>query len=85
MPTSPCRPVEGHHHDLKGAFTFNITVELQPEQVEMLQWASPMTDGPGLTGEDWLYQQDNAATNFLERNTFGLPVCSSDLNPTDDG
>lgn len=52
-----------------GAFSFNGTMELQVVQgrqtaagyVEMLQRASLMTEGPRLSGPDWVFQQDNAA------------------------
>uniref|UniRef100_A0A3P9P757 Tc1-like transposase DDE domain-containing protein n=1 Tax=Poecilia reticulata TaxID=8081 RepID=A0A3P9P757_POERE len=54
-----------------GAFSFNGTMELQVVQgrqtaagyVEMLQQASLMTEGPRLCGNDWVFQQDNAAVH----------------------
>uniref|UniRef100_A0A3Q0QWR4 Tc1-like transposase DDE domain-containing protein n=1 Tax=Amphilophus citrinellus TaxID=61819 RepID=A0A3Q0QWR4_AMPCI len=54
-----------------GAFSFNGTMELQVVQgrqtaagyVEMLQRASLMTEGPRLCGNDWVFQQDNAAVH----------------------
>uniref|UniRef100_A0A3B3UP82 Uncharacterized protein n=1 Tax=Poecilia latipinna TaxID=48699 RepID=A0A3B3UP82_9TELE len=74
-----------------GAFSFNGTMELQVVQgrqtaagyVEMLQRASLMTEGPRLCGNDWVFQQDNAAEFFQENNITLLdhPACSPDLNP----
>uniref|UniRef100_A0A671W9P1 Tc1-like transposase DDE domain-containing protein n=1 Tax=Sparus aurata TaxID=8175 RepID=A0A671W9P1_SPAAU len=82
-----------------GAFSFNGTMELQVVQgrqtaagyVEMLQRASLMTEGPRLCGNDWVFQQDNAAVHnahltkdFFQRNNVTLldhPACSPDLNP----
>uniref|UniRef100_A0A3Q2D1M9 Tc1-like transposase DDE domain-containing protein n=1 Tax=Cyprinodon variegatus TaxID=28743 RepID=A0A3Q2D1M9_CYPVA len=79
-----------------GAFSFNGTMELQVVQghqtaagyVEMLQWASLMTEGPRLCGNDWVFQQDNAAVHngnltFRENNIALLdhPACSPNLNP----
>lgn len=82
-----------------GAFSFNGTMELQVVQgrqtaagyVEMLQRASLMTEGPRLCGDDWVFQQDNAAIHnarltkeFFQENNITLldhPACSPDLNP----
>uniref|UniRef100_A0A8C4EK91 Tc1-like transposase DDE domain-containing protein n=1 Tax=Dicentrarchus labrax TaxID=13489 RepID=A0A8C4EK91_DICLA len=82
-----------------GAFSFNGTMELQVVQgrqtaagyVEMLQWASLLTEGPRLCGDDWVFQQDNAAVHnarltkdFFQENNVTLldhPACSLDLNP----
>ena len=82
-----------------GAFSFNGTMELQVVQrrqtaagyVEMLQGASLMTEGHRLCGNDWVFQQDNAAVHnarltkdFFQRNNITLlnhPACSPDLNP----
>uniref|UniRef100_A0A3Q0QWA4 Tc1-like transposase DDE domain-containing protein n=1 Tax=Amphilophus citrinellus TaxID=61819 RepID=A0A3Q0QWA4_AMPCI len=82
-----------------GAFSFNGTMELQFVQgrqtaagyVEMLQRASLMTEGPRLCGNDWVFQQDNAAVHsarltkdFFQENNITLldhPACSPDLNP----
>uniref|UniRef100_A0A3P9QED2 Tc1-like transposase DDE domain-containing protein n=1 Tax=Poecilia reticulata TaxID=8081 RepID=A0A3P9QED2_POERE len=57
--------------------------------VEMLQWASLMTEGPRLCGNDWVFQQDNAAVHnarltkeFFQENNISLldhPACSPDL------
>uniref|UniRef100_A0A3P9PTX8 Tc1-like transposase DDE domain-containing protein n=1 Tax=Poecilia reticulata TaxID=8081 RepID=A0A3P9PTX8_POERE len=76
-----------------GAFSFNGTMELQVVQghqtaagyVEMLQRASLMTEGPRLCGNDWVFQQDNAAVHyayltmeFLQENNIALldhPKC----------
>uniref|UniRef100_A0A3B3TZ51 Tc1-like transposase DDE domain-containing protein n=1 Tax=Poecilia latipinna TaxID=48699 RepID=A0A3B3TZ51_9TELE len=84
-----------------GAFSFNGTMELQVMQgrqtaagyVEMLQRASLMTEGPRLCGNDWVFQQDNAAVHnarltkefFQESNITILdhPAFSPDLNPTE--
>ncbi|KAL6479984.1 hypothetical protein MHYP_G00110170 [Metynnis hypsauchen] len=59
--------------------------------VEMLQWASLMTEGPRLCGYDWVFQQDNAAVHnarltkdFFQENNITLldhSACSPDLNP----
>ena len=54
-----------------GAFVFNGTMKLQVVQgcqtatgyVEMLHRASLMTEGPRLCGNDWVFQQDNAAVH----------------------
>uniref|UniRef100_A0A3B3YE53 Tc1-like transposase DDE domain-containing protein n=1 Tax=Poecilia mexicana TaxID=48701 RepID=A0A3B3YE53_9TELE len=82
-----------------GAFSFNGTMELQVVQgrqtaagyVEMLQRASLMTEGPRLCGNDWVFQQDNAAVHnarltkeFFQENNITLldhPACSPDLYP----
>uniref|UniRef100_A0A3P9PWG7 Tc1-like transposase DDE domain-containing protein n=1 Tax=Poecilia reticulata TaxID=8081 RepID=A0A3P9PWG7_POERE len=82
-----------------GAFSFNGTMELQVVQgrqtaagyVEMLQRASLMTEGPRQCGNDWVFQQDNAAVHnarltkeFFQENNITLldhPACSPDLNP----
>uniref|UniRef100_A0A3Q3BA23 Tc1-like transposase DDE domain-containing protein n=1 Tax=Kryptolebias marmoratus TaxID=37003 RepID=A0A3Q3BA23_KRYMA len=82
-----------------GAFSFNGTMELQVVQgrqtaagyVEMLQRASLLTEGPRLCGNDWVFQQDNAAVHnahltkdFFQENNITLldhPACSPDLNP----
>uniref|UniRef100_A0A3B3XR65 Tc1-like transposase DDE domain-containing protein n=1 Tax=Poecilia mexicana TaxID=48701 RepID=A0A3B3XR65_9TELE len=70
-----------------GAFSFNGTMELQIVQgrqtaagyVEMLQWGSLMTEGPCLCGNDWVFQQDNAAVHnarltneFFQENNITL-------------
>uniref|UniRef100_A0A3Q2TY87 Tc1-like transposase DDE domain-containing protein n=1 Tax=Fundulus heteroclitus TaxID=8078 RepID=A0A3Q2TY87_FUNHE len=70
-----------------GAFSFNGTMELQVVQgrqtaagyVEMLQRASLMTEGPRLCGNDWVFQQDNAAVHnarltkeFFQENNITL-------------
>uniref|UniRef100_A0A671Y845 Tc1-like transposase DDE domain-containing protein n=1 Tax=Sparus aurata TaxID=8175 RepID=A0A671Y845_SPAAU len=70
-----------------GAFSFNGTMELQVVRgrqtaagyVEMLQRASLMTEGPRLCGNDWVFQQDNAAVHnahltkdFFQRNNVTL-------------
>uniref|UniRef100_A0A3P9MYL3 Tc1-like transposase DDE domain-containing protein n=1 Tax=Poecilia reticulata TaxID=8081 RepID=A0A3P9MYL3_POERE len=57
----------------------------------MLQRASLMTEGPRLCGNDWVFQQDNAAVHnarltkeFFQENNIALldhPACSPDLNP----
>ena len=78
-----------------GAFSFNGTTEFQVVQkrqtaagyVEMLQGA----EGHRLCGNDWVFQQDNAAVHnarltkdFFQRNNITLldhPACSPDLNP----
>uniref|UniRef100_A0A3Q2DBB7 Tc1-like transposase DDE domain-containing protein n=1 Tax=Cyprinodon variegatus TaxID=28743 RepID=A0A3Q2DBB7_CYPVA len=84
-----------------GAFSFSGTIELQVVQghqtaagyVEMLQWASLMTEGPCLCSNDWVFQQDNAAVHnvrltkeFFQENNITLldhPACSRDLNPVE--
>ena len=81
-----------------GAFSFNGTMELQVVQgrqtaagyVEMLQQASLLTEGPRLSGNDWVFQQDNAAVHnlcltkdFFQENNVALlnyPACSAGLN-----
>ncbi|KAL0176570.1 hypothetical protein M9458_028900, partial [Cirrhinus mrigala] len=77
-----------------GAFSFNGKMELQVVQghqmtagyVDMLQYASLLTEGPRLCGNDWVFQQDSAAVHnaYLtkEHNValLDLPVCSPDLN-----
>ncbi|CAJ1057776.1 unnamed protein product [Xyrichtys novacula] len=52
--------------------------------VEMLQWASLMTEDP----IDWVFQQDNSQCpsdqEFFQENSITLldhPACSPDLNP----
>uniref|UniRef100_A0A3Q2CNC9 Tc1-like transposase DDE domain-containing protein n=1 Tax=Cyprinodon variegatus TaxID=28743 RepID=A0A3Q2CNC9_CYPVA len=67
-----------------GAFSFNGTMELQVR-------ASLMTEGLYLCGNDWVFQQDNAAVHnarltkeFFQENNITLlehPACSPDLNP----
>ncbi|KAK3513042.1 hypothetical protein QTP70_000198 [Hemibagrus guttatus] len=82
-----------------GAFSFNGKMELQVVQgrqtaagyVDMLQQASLMTEGPCLCGNDWVFQQDNAAVHkarltkdFFQDNNVALldhPACTPDLNP----
>lgn len=82
-----------------GAFSFNGTMQLQVVQgrqtaagyVEMLQQASLLAEGPRLCGEEWIFQQDNAAIHnarrtmdFFHENNVTLldhPACSPDLNP----
>lgn len=82
-----------------GAFSFNGKMELQVVQgrqmatgyVDMLQRASLLTEGPRLCGNDWVFQQDNAAIHngrltkdFFQENNVALldhPACSPDLNP----
>ena len=71
-----------------GPFSFNGTMELQVVQG---QRASLMTEGPPLCGNDWVFQQDNAAVHnahwtkeFFQRNNItllGHHACSPDLNP----
>uniref|UniRef100_A0A3Q2ZQM3 Tc1-like transposase DDE domain-containing protein n=1 Tax=Kryptolebias marmoratus TaxID=37003 RepID=A0A3Q2ZQM3_KRYMA len=70
-----------------GAFSFNGTMELQVVQelqtaagyVEMLQQASLMTEGPRLCGNDWVFQQDNAAVHNarLAKDYFFVCVAES--------
>uniref|UniRef100_A0A3Q2D5G0 Tc1-like transposase DDE domain-containing protein n=1 Tax=Cyprinodon variegatus TaxID=28743 RepID=A0A3Q2D5G0_CYPVA len=70
-----------------GAFPFNGTMELQVVQghqtdagyVEILQRVSLMTEGPRLCGNDWIFQQDNAAVHnarltkeFFQENNITL-------------
>lgn len=63
----------------RGAFSFNSTLELQVVQVhqtaagyvEMLQWASVITEGPRLCGV--VFQQDNAAFHIAHLTGL-LPV-----------
>ena len=82
-----------------GAFSFNGKMELQVVQgrqtatgyVDLLQRASLLTEGPRLCGNDWVFQQDNAALHnalltkdFFQENNVALldhPACSPDLNP----
>uniref|UniRef100_A0A8C1MX09 Tc1-like transposase DDE domain-containing protein n=1 Tax=Cyprinus carpio TaxID=7962 RepID=A0A8C1MX09_CYPCA len=82
-----------------GAFSFNGKMELQVVQgrqtatgyVDLLQRASLLTEGPRLCGNDWVFQQDNAAIHnarltkdFFQENNVALldhPACSPDLNP----
>ncbi|RXN06888.1 Transposable element Tc3 transposase [Labeo rohita] len=78
-----------------GAFSFSGKMELQVVQgrqtatgyVDMLQWASFLTEGPRLCGNDWVFQQDNAAVHnahLTKENNVPLldhPACSPDLNP----
>uniref|UniRef100_A0A8C2J7U8 Tc1-like transposase DDE domain-containing protein n=1 Tax=Cyprinus carpio TaxID=7962 RepID=A0A8C2J7U8_CYPCA len=82
-----------------GAFSFNGIMELQVVQgrqtvtgyVDLLQQASLLTEGPRLCGNDWVFQQDNAALHnalltkdFFQENNVALldhPACSPDLNP----
>lgn len=57
--------------------------------VEMLQRASLLTEGPRLCGDDWVFQQGNAAVHnthlmkdFFQENNIALldhPACSPDL------
>ncbi len=57
--------------------------------VDMLQRASLLTEGPRLCGNDWVFQQDNAAVHntrltkdFFQENDVALldhPACSPDL------
>lgn len=57
----------------------------------MLQRASLLTEGPHLCGDDWVFQQDNAAIHtarrtkeFFQNHNVALldhPACSPDLNP----
>lgn len=57
--------------------------------VEMLQRAYLLTEGPHLCGDDWVFQQDNAADRSLtkeslQENDITLldhPAFSPDLNP----
>uniref|UniRef100_A0A3B3XGH3 SRCR domain-containing protein n=1 Tax=Poecilia mexicana TaxID=48701 RepID=A0A3B3XGH3_9TELE len=64
------------------AFSFSGTMELQVVQgrhtaagyVEMLQRASLMTEGPRLCGNDWVFQQDNAAVHNV---CLTKDVCAS--------
>uniref|UniRef100_A0A3Q3B4N6 Tc1-like transposase DDE domain-containing protein n=1 Tax=Kryptolebias marmoratus TaxID=37003 RepID=A0A3Q3B4N6_KRYMA len=66
-----------------GAFSFNGTMELQVVQgrqtaagyVEMLQWASLMTEGPRLCGNDWVFQQDNAAVHNARLTKETMAAC----------
>ncbi len=80
-----------------GTFSFNGIMELQVVQghqtaagyVDMLQRASLMTEGPRLCGNNWVFQQDNAAVHnnrlmkdlFQENNVTLLdhPARSPDL------
>ena len=70
-----------------GAFSFNGKMELQVVQgrqtatgyVDMLQRASLLTEGPRLCGNDWIFQQDNAAIHtarltkdFFQENSVAL-------------
>uniref|UniRef100_A0A3P9N8F0 Tc1-like transposase DDE domain-containing protein n=1 Tax=Poecilia reticulata TaxID=8081 RepID=A0A3P9N8F0_POERE len=80
-----------------GAFSFNGTAsgcagrQTAAGYVEMLQRPSLMTEGPRLCGNDWVFQQDNAAVHnahltkeFFQENNITLldhPACSPDLNP----
>uniref|UniRef100_A0A671TRP7 Tc1-like transposase DDE domain-containing protein n=1 Tax=Sparus aurata TaxID=8175 RepID=A0A671TRP7_SPAAU len=67
-----------------GAFSFNGTMELQVVQGSQMA-------GPRLCGNDWVFQQDNAAVHnahltkdLFQRNNVTLldhPACSPDLNP----
>uniref|UniRef100_A0A3P8P6V3 Tc1-like transposase DDE domain-containing protein n=1 Tax=Astatotilapia calliptera TaxID=8154 RepID=A0A3P8P6V3_ASTCA len=68
-----------------GAFSFSGTMELQE-----MQGASLMTEGPRLCGYDWVFQQENATVHnaqrtrvFFQENNITLldpPACSPDLN-----
>ncbi|XP_054613070.1 Kv channel-interacting protein 2-like isoform X4 [Dunckerocampus dactyliophorus] len=59
--------------------------------VDLLQGASLMAEGPHPCGNDWVFQQDNAAVHnaclkkeFFQRNSLTVldhPACSPDLNP----
>ncbi|KAF2359549.1 hypothetical protein FHG87_009694 [Trinorchestia longiramus] len=82
-----------------GAFCFNGTLELQLVEgrqtsagyVTMLEHASILTECPRLCGENWIFQQVNAAIHnarhlkqFFNVNNLQLsnhPPCSPDLNP----
>ncbi|KAF2362922.1 Transposase Tc1-like [Trinorchestia longiramus] len=82
-----------------GAFCFNGTLELQlvedrqtsSRYVTMLERASILTECPRMCGENWIFQQDNAAIHnarhskqFFDVNNIQLlnhPPCSPDLNP----
>ena len=82
-----------------GAFSFHGTMELQVIQgrqtaagyIGMLERASLLTEGPRLCGNDWIFQQDNAAIHnarrtkdfFMANNVILLdhPACSPELNP----
>uniref|UniRef100_A0A8C1NXH4 Uncharacterized protein n=1 Tax=Cyprinus carpio TaxID=7962 RepID=A0A8C1NXH4_CYPCA len=70
-----------------GAFSFNGKMELQVVQgrqtatgyVDLLQLASLLTEGPRLCGNDWVFQQDNAAIHnarltkeFFQENNVAL-------------
>uniref|UniRef100_A0A3B4GGX6 SRCR domain-containing protein n=1 Tax=Pundamilia nyererei TaxID=303518 RepID=A0A3B4GGX6_9CICH len=86
---------------VRGTFSFSGTMELQEVQghqmaagyVQMLQRASLMTEGPGLCGNSWVFQQDNANVcnacrtgDFFQENNITLLdhcACSPDLNPTE--
>uniref|UniRef100_A0A3P8RBU9 Uncharacterized protein n=1 Tax=Astatotilapia calliptera TaxID=8154 RepID=A0A3P8RBU9_ASTCA len=54
-----------------GAFSFTGTMELQDVQghqtavvyVQMLQRVSLLTEGPGLFGNGWFFQQDSATVH----------------------
>ena len=50
--------------------------------VKKFQWASLLTEGPHLCGDDWAFQQDNTDDVFQENNVAILdhPACSPDLN-----
>ncbi len=80
-----------------GAFSINGKMDLQVVHgrqtaagyVDMLQRASLLTEGPHLCGNDWVFQQDNAAVHnarlmkdlFQENNVILLdhPACSPDV------
>lgn len=82
-----------------GAFSYRGTMKLQVVQgrqtaagyVDMLQRSSLTTEGPRLCGDEWFFQQDNAAVHaarhtmtFFQENGVLLlrhPACSPDLNP----
>uniref|UniRef100_A0A3Q4I6N9 Uncharacterized protein n=1 Tax=Neolamprologus brichardi TaxID=32507 RepID=A0A3Q4I6N9_NEOBR len=72
---------------VRGAFSFSGTMELQEVQghqtavgyVQMLQRASLLTEGPGLCGNGWVFQQDNANVrnacrtgDFFQQNNITL-------------
>ncbi|KAF2355752.1 hypothetical protein FHG87_013492 [Trinorchestia longiramus] len=82
-----------------GASRFNGTLELQLVEgrqtsagyVTMLERASILTECPRICGENWIFQQDNAAVHnarhlkqFFDVNNIQLlnhPPCSPFLNP----
>ena len=81
-----------------GSFLYNKILEL-PEvkshqttasYIDMLRKASLISESPYLCGENWIFQQENAATHnahrseefFMENNIqfSGHPPCSLDQN-----